>query len=231
MRPRKDQRGFVLSGIALLLVLPAMLLAASLLRIAETGGEVASLQALSDKVSYTGHDIERVIKNMWEENRLSGINVNAKFLELVENYRAATGLLIDLTPTWMFWIKVVDTGEIHRAGTVYSWVGEASEENWYYRFEELNEGLWLPNEPDYDEPVLLVEKLDENLRITIVDYDGIFHADVYYSDQLLWELVGGLKKNHVGENTIVDNTVQLRVFVHVRDARGTARFSSTVELG
>ncbi len=89
-----DQRGFVLSGIALLLVLPAMLLAASFLTIVEAGGEAASLQSLSDKVVYTGHDIERMINYMQDEKLPID---NTTLNELAENYRAATGLLVSLS--------------------------------------------------------------------------------------------------------------------------------------
>lgn len=88
-----DQRGFVLSGIALLLVLPAVLLAASYLGIIYIGGETTSLEALSDKVSYTGHDIERMIHYM-EDNQIP-ID-NTRLNALAENYRAATGLLVEI---------------------------------------------------------------------------------------------------------------------------------------
>ena len=88
-----DQRGFVLSGIALLLVLPAMLLAASFLAIAGAGGEAVSLQSLSDKVVYTGHDIERLINYMED----SGLPIdNTTLSALAENYSVATGLLVDI---------------------------------------------------------------------------------------------------------------------------------------
>ena len=93
MKLRRDQRGFVLSGIALLLVLPAMLLAASFITIVDAGGEAASLQSLSDKVVYTGHDIERVI-NYMENNGLPIDNTTLS--ALAENYSAATGLLVDI---------------------------------------------------------------------------------------------------------------------------------------
>ncbi len=89
----RDQRGFVLSGIALLLVLPAMLLAASLLTIAGTRGGAVSLQTLSDKVDYTGYDIERVL-NYMVNNELP--TDSSSLSALAENYRAATGLLVDI---------------------------------------------------------------------------------------------------------------------------------------
>ena len=93
MKLRDEQRGFVLSGIALLLVLPAMLLAASCLRVVEAGGEATSLQALSDKVNHVGQDIERMI--MYMKNNKLPID-NSTLNALAENYRASTGLLVNI---------------------------------------------------------------------------------------------------------------------------------------
>lgn len=91
LRLSHEQRGFVLSGLTLLLVLPAMFIAASYFKIVEAGGEAASLQALADKVSYTGHDIERVIEHM--ENQKLIINGDT-LNDLADNYSATTGLLV-----------------------------------------------------------------------------------------------------------------------------------------
>lgn len=93
LRLRDDQRGFVVSGIALLLVLPAMLLAASCLRIVETGGETTSLQTLSDKVSSAGRDIERMINDI--QSKKLPIE-NATLNQIAENYRSSTGLLVSV---------------------------------------------------------------------------------------------------------------------------------------
>ena len=90
---RDEQRGFVLTGIALLLVLPAMLIATSCIIFVETGGEASSLQALSDKVDYVRRDIERMIRYM-ENNKLP-ID-NSTLSTLAESYCAATGLLINI---------------------------------------------------------------------------------------------------------------------------------------
>lgn len=233
MKLKRDQRGFVLSGIALLLMLPAMLLAASFFGIVKTGGEAASLQTTADKVNYTGKNIECVIKNLWDENLLTDNkpNANTKLDLLAENYRAATGLLVDLTPSWALWTHVEDTGVIHHAGTKYCKVERVAQENWRYRFEDQDEELGETPDWDYDEPILLVERLNGSLCITIEDYTGIYHSDVYYWDQLLWDHVGGLEKNHVGENTVTDDMVQLKVSIQVRDPRGAARYSSIVLLG
>ncbi len=100
MRLAKDRRGLVLSGVVLLLVLPAMMLATSLFAIIEMGGETVALQASSDKVFYTGRDVERIIENLWRENMLHD-NTDDTLRKLADNYRAATGLLVDMTPTWI----------------------------------------------------------------------------------------------------------------------------------
>ena len=231
MRMHQDRRGFVLSGTALLLVLPAMLLVASCFAIIEMGGETTALQVSADKVFYTGNDIERVVKDLWNEGLLIE-NADITLSKLADNYIAATGLLVNITPSWMLWIHVINTGEDHRAGTQYCNIIEnAPGENWSYYFEDENETFWGGGEPDYDEPVLFVEKLGGNLRITIEEYDGIYHSDVYYSDQLLWNWVGGLEHAHVGENTEVQGVAQLRVFINVRDPRDAVQYSSTVDLG
>lgn len=231
MMMRQDQRGFVLSGTALLLVLPAMLLVASCFTIIEMGGEAAALQASADKVFYTGRDAERIIKNLWDANLLYE-NTAILLNKLAENYRAATGLLVDFTPTWMLWENVKETGSIHTPGTKYCLVEEnAPDENWYYRFEDLDEGEWGLGEPDYEEPVLFVEKLSGKLRITLEGYGGVRHSDIYYSsDQKLWDDVTAGSPS-IGENKEVDGVVQLIVSVYVRDPRGAAQYLSTVELG
>lgn len=229
MKLRDEQRGFVLSGIALLLVLPAMLLAASCLRIVEAGGEAASLQTLSDKVSYTGHDIERMIGYM-SRNRLP---INDDTLrELAENYRAATGLLVDIGPVTVhpLWIHVQNTGVDHYAGTKYCRVTNVAPGVWRYSFEDLDEELGETPDWDFNEPRLLVEKLDGKLRITVEEYDGGYHSDVYYSSQLLWMGVGGSERAHIGENTEVDENVQIGVPIYVRDPRGAARYTENVSL-
>ena len=96
MHLNDDKRGFILSGIALLLVLPAMLLAASYLGMISIGGETTSLEVLSDKVNYAGHDIERVIDYM-KNNEIPRDNQNLN--TLAENYRVATGLIVEIVQT------------------------------------------------------------------------------------------------------------------------------------
>ncbi len=110
---RDEQRGFVLSGIALLLVLPAMLIATSCVVVIEAGGEAASLQALSDKVDYVRRDIERMVRYM-ENNKLP-ID-NSTLDALAESYRAATGLVVNI---WIENNLVFENVEDPRAAVRY----------------------------------------------------------------------------------------------------------------
>ena len=224
MRLRGDQHGFVLSGAALLLVLPAVMLSATLLAMVGTGGEAVSLQISADKVFYTGNDIERMLVKMWEENILADneINANAKFARLADNYRAATGLLVDITPRWMLW-TLYETKE-SRAGTQYCKTARVSSDNWLYYFESYQIVL------DYDDIVLRVSKEDENLVILIESFDPTLYLpiDVYYENTLLWD---DATKANVGESKTVAGTTQLTVSFTVRDPRGAAQYSSTENLG
>lgn len=224
-----DQRGFVLSGIAILLVLPAMLLAASCFKVIETGGETTSLQALSDKVAYTAHDIERMIKHM--DNQMLGINDNT-LSALADNYRAATGLLIDIGSVTVYplWIHVHNTGVDHYAGTKYCRITDVSPGVWYYNFEDLDEELGETVDWDYNEPRLLVEKLDGSIRVTVEEYDGGYHSAVRYSGQLLFPWVGNFVDG-IGDTTGIENAVKILVPVSVRDPRNVAQCSLAVELG
>jgi len=76
-----------------------------------------------------------------------------------------------------------------------------------YGFEDLK------NQPepdfDFDEPVLLITTiLPGYYRVKIEEYRGAYHADVYaYTGPVhlrkLWDNVGGIERNHVGEEKAV----------------------------
>jgi len=227
----REQRGLVLSGLALLLVLPAMLVVASCFRVVETGGEAAALQITSDKVIYTGKDIERVIRYMASNNLPID---NTTLRKLADNYQAATGLLVDVGPvtTYPFCIHVRNTNVKHYAGTKYCHITEVTTGKWRYNFEDLDEELVPPQNPDWDfnEPRLLVERLDGTLRITVEAYDGDYYADVYYSSQKLWSNVNNPKGNHIGENKLVTENVTSGIPIYVRDPRSAAQYSFTLQL-
>lgn len=229
---RDEQRGFVLSGIALLLISPAILLAASSLKIIEIGGESTSIQVLADKVNYAGRNIVDMIYYM-QNNRLP---VNDEVLEsLAENYSSATGLIVDISSTWVypFWIHVQNTGVDHYAGTRYCYIEKLAPEKWNYSFEDLDLGIGQTVDFDYDEPILFVEKLGENLRVTVMAYNGGYHSDVYYSNNLLWLGVGGNDHAHIGENKVIsENLANLfrEISVEVRDSRGVAQYTENIAM-
>ena len=58
---------------------------------------------------------------------------------------------------------------------------------------------WPAPDFDYDEPVLLVERVDDLVRVTVERYGGRLSCDVYYKDQKILEGVGGPFGMHVGE--------------------------------
>lgn len=91
----KDQRGLVLSGVALLLILPAILLSASYLSIVHIGSETTALKSTSNKVYSTGLNVEDTLKWMWAEE---GVPVNQSTLQRLETeYERTTGLAVSLS--------------------------------------------------------------------------------------------------------------------------------------
>jgi len=95
MRVGMDQRGFVLSGLALLLILPAMFLSAICLEVVARGGETVSIQITADKVHAAGLEVEDTIKWMWLE---SGAPVdNGTLWRLADEWENTTGLLVEIS--------------------------------------------------------------------------------------------------------------------------------------
>jgi hypothetical protein len=230
MRLRQDQRGFVLSGTALLLVLPAMLLTATFLRTVEIGGETTSLQAVADKVANTGYDLERMVRYM--DNR--GLPINSETLGyLADNYRASTGLLVDLPGVVVYpmWTHVNNNGVDHYAGTRYCRITEVASGVWEYNFEDKDEDEDPPVDYDYNEPRLQVEKIGENIRVTFLGYEGGYSAQVFYDTTLIFAQVGPNNFCSDADNiVIVENVIELSVPISVSDPREAARYSTTVPL-
>lgn len=91
-----SQRGLILSGVALLLILPALLITSTYLMMIQEGGEATSIQSTSDKVFYTGLDIENTIHQM----NLYDMNVNNSTLDSIERkYEINTALEVELHRT------------------------------------------------------------------------------------------------------------------------------------
>jgi Ca2+-binding RTX toxin-like protein len=224
MRRRADERGFVLSGTALLLVLPAMILTSSLITVAWMGGETASFQAISDKVFYTGNDISRLVENIWLDNVLfdNENNSNLDFVYMADNYASVSGLLVDITPTWMFWIYVEETGENHRAGTTYGKTQRLRDNEWRYWFEDYFDG-------DYNDPTLVITENAGQMYIRLESFSGGFHVDVYYGENKLWDNITGEDNHEASERSswVFDSLTQLTVAVQVTDATSTARYAFT----
>ncbi len=108
-----DQRGFVLSGLALLLVLPTMLVVASCFKAVETGGEATAIQITADKVIYAGKDIERVIKYMLSNDLTID---NTTLQKLADNYQVNTGLLVTI---WRVDNNVIENVRDPRTAVIY----------------------------------------------------------------------------------------------------------------
>lgn len=95
-RMRREERGFVLSGVALLLVLPAMFLSSFALLAVKEGSEAAATQGVADKVAGTGRHLENQIK--WMHG--FGISItNARLDSLEQESTGSTGLLVSLDRT------------------------------------------------------------------------------------------------------------------------------------
>ncbi|MEM3402031.1 MAG: hypothetical protein QW179_04175 [Candidatus Hadarchaeales archaeon] len=224
---RGDERGFALSGFALLLILPAVLIGGTLLRVAAFGAESIGLQAVADKVFYAGRDIERLVRKTWDENILADNrpNANATILGIQENYRNNAGVVAEVIPTWKLWTRSENRPNPSgirdsRAGTNYCKVARGRGDNWFYYFEAYQMSI------DYNDIILRVSR-GENLTITVVGFDPVVNwpIDVYYGDILLWDDV---RRENIGLSTTVAGTIQLTVDIEVEDARGVARYSSSL---
>lgn len=91
----RDQRGLILSGLALLLILPIMLLSTSYLAVIKSGGETVSLQTAADKIHNAGLDVEDTIEWMWARRGLPVDNYT--LLRLEDACENATGLVVDIS--------------------------------------------------------------------------------------------------------------------------------------
>ncbi|KXA88971.1 hypothetical protein AKJ62_04075 [candidate division MSBL1 archaeon SCGC-AAA259D14] len=164
MKFDKDEKGFVMSGIALLLVLPAMLIAGIYLSTVSIGGEGASIATLSSSIRYTGEDAEETIREMaWE-----GLSIDSVVLENLENYyRAYTGLHVEFDNEYLeennlVEIRIEDPGEtakyVKRVSTVVYPIADADGPYWVLEGENVE----LLGENSYDPDGTIVNYLWEN---------------------------------------------------------------------
>jgi len=73
---------------------------------------------------------------------------------------------------------------------------------WLYCFEDMK-GQPFPD-LDYDEPVLHVERLNGLIQVSVWNYGGEFHSDVFVFGRMIWRGVGGVEGSHVGKSVIVE---------------------------
>jgi len=102
------------------------------------------------------------------------------------------------------YVVVRETGQvIHATEDEWCRVREIQPgREWTYGFEELK-GQPAPDY-DYDEPRLHVEKTDERLQLTVEEYGGTYHVDVYAFNRLVFSGVGGPERRGVGASAIVE---------------------------
>jgi len=99
-------------------------------------------------------------------------------------------------------VEYPDEGKVAVAGTDNCRIEEIKPGSWYYGFDDQQQ--WFKK--DFNEPVLLVEELNRNVRITITNYEGTTKAKILYGTKVLWTGVGGKEKVHVGASSIVVST-------------------------
>jgi hypothetical protein len=101
-------------------------------------------------------------------------------------------------------VLVRETGAVvHATESEWCRVREIQpEREWIYGFEEMK-GQPTPDY-DYNEPVLHVEKRDGRLQLTIKEYHGRFHVDLFAFNRLIWRNVGGPERRHVGASLMVE---------------------------
>lgn len=225
---RGNQRGFVLSGIALLLVLPAMLLSTSFFVAVKIGGESTSLQSLSDTVVYIAYDIRETIRGIKD----AGLPLdNYALHEIAENYEMNTiciRVVIEIAP-FDIWenIHTPDGASyVHYASGPCCEISNLGPDTWLYNFEDLPSGDPTADD-DFNEPLLRLESLDNgSWKVTIENtYTAWYYTDIWWGDQLLWTDVnrepgtnhGSLEPDeglHVGDSKIVSG-VPSSALVHI----------------
>ena len=126
-----------------------------------------------------------------------------------------------------------NTGVNHYAGTGYCFLEKIATDKWNYSFGDLDIAFGQLVDFDYDEPILLAEKLGGKLNITVMAYNGSYHSNVYYSDTLLWPGVSGNDHAHIGENKEISEklfNLFRTIGVEVRNPRNAARYVGNIAL-
>lgn len=215
-----DEKGFVLSGVALLLLLPALLLSATFLSMTKIGGEATSAQSISGEITAIAQDIKETIWYMKD----SGMSIENETLNnLAENY--SKNPLIEYieigTAPFNIWENIhpetpnPEEAYVHRAGGKCCEVKNKGPGMWQYNFEDLPSGEPTTDD-DYNEPLLTLESLENgDWKVKIENtYTAGYWTDIWWDNQLLWKNVnrvpgtnqGSMEPDeglHVGDSKIV----------------------------
>ncbi|KXB06641.1 hypothetical protein AKJ52_01885 [candidate division MSBL1 archaeon SCGC-AAA382C18] len=252
-----DRKGMVLSGVVLLLILPAMLLSATFLTIVETGEEGTAVKQLSDKASYTAYDMKHTIRNL----KSSGRRLDEKvFQEIAENYKQKTGfgeINIEYAPfdIWVdYWADGDDTPPntldkirlVDNINEEHCIISNWSGETWYYTFEAYQD---ITGDHDYNEPALKITKIKENawkIKILPTFSYSYAYADVYWgntkilnnvneNDSGFWDGSTAGEGKWENESKILSTeTLDIPstslVTIELEDPRGTIHYKETFAL-
>ncbi len=245
------EKGMVLSGIALLLVLPALLLSATFLTTVEIGGETTAVQGMSDKISFKAYDIKKTLRYRQQH----GERLDKEALNRLENSYAQSSVIGDISIDYSHFDVWVDYDgpstftEVHpteESETLYDnscIVKNLKKNHWSYNFEASI------GEPDYDynEPLLRLKRLKNgNWKVTVAPTftHSDVTADVYWGNKLIFDDVneeigygtdatGGAGDGlHEGESTIVSENVPDTMFITIslEDPGGTVSYNETFPL-
>jgi len=77
------------------------------------------------------------------------------------------------------------------------------DKEWRLGFEDRDEAFGPSPDWDYDEPILHIVKTNGDLTVTIEKYGGWAFSDIYYGEERLWDVVGGMLHNKVGQSKTV----------------------------
>ncbi len=214
----------ILSGVAILLLLPAMILSASFYNIAEIGAQEVTVQQLTGRAEHTAFNIKETIRERREARERIDVRVLEGIAEEFEEQTPFENIRVEWEP---FDIQVRYSFE---GDSSYShWV---TPEDWQGYYANLEPGVWFytfeameeMEDFSYGEPALRLEKEDNHWRVTVLErfLHGSASADVFWDDeQILWNVnasdnnpahsswtsaVSDADGGHmVGENVIVED--------------------------
>jgi len=115
------EKGFVLTGMALLLMLPALLLSSCLLAVMERGEEGIAVKATADRVSFTSRDVENLVRTM---NLYHMQLDNVTLTGIGRTYERYTGLVVTLTlENSVVRLEVTDPGRTAKYSSTWTLEG------------------------------------------------------------------------------------------------------------